>query len=95
MSQANEEEGMPGIVAPLVIWLLAFSFAGLWNVIYACYLLSSKGTWGRYMSTSGRDIVDHSVRVSRSAGVGSAKEYDGRAGGRGGEGVAGICAAIF
>ncbi|CAM9359623.1 unnamed protein product [Ectocarpus sp. 13 AM-2016] len=48
ITHAEEEEGVSGAAAPLVVWLLAFSLAALWNVAYAVYLLSKNETWARY-----------------------------------------------
>eukprot|EP00903_Cladosiphon_okamuranus_P017561 g16175.t1 len=48
VTHAEEEEGVSGAAAPLVVWLLAFSLASVWNVVYAMYLLFRNDTWGRY-----------------------------------------------
>ena len=48
VTQAEDDEGVSGAAAPLVVWLLAFSLSAVWNVVYAVYLLFRNDTWGRY-----------------------------------------------
>ncbi|CAM9457239.1 unnamed protein product [Ascophyllum nodosum] len=48
IADAEDDKGLSGAAAPLVIWLLAFSLQGLFNVGYSCYLLWANNTWGRY-----------------------------------------------
>lgn len=55
ITHAEEEEGVSGAAAPLVVWLLAFSLAGVWNVAYAGYLLWTNDTWARYTWAGARD----------------------------------------
>lgn len=57
ITRAEDEEGVPGVAAPLVIWLLAFSFAAVWNVFYAVYLLCTNETWGRYAWMGMADVI--------------------------------------
>lgn len=48
---------MPGAAAPLVVWLLAFSLAAVWNVVYAVYLLWKNKTWARYAWMGWADLI--------------------------------------
>ncbi|CAM9476818.1 unnamed protein product [Hapterophycus canaliculatus] len=57
ITYAEEEEGVPGAAAPLVVWLLAFSLAAVWNVAYAVYLLCTNKTWGRYAWMGWADLI--------------------------------------
>lgn len=57
ITYAEEEEGVSGAAAPLVVWLLAFSLAALWNVAYAVYLLSKNETWAQYAWVGWSDVA--------------------------------------
>lgn len=61
---------MSGVAAPLVVWLLAFSLAGLWNVVYAAVLLSNNSTWGRYAWTGWADLCSNFIKVTGVRGGG-------------------------
>ncbi|CAM9150746.1 unnamed protein product [Scytosiphon promiscuus] len=57
ITYAEEEAGVAGAAAPLVVWLLAFSLAAVWNVAYAVYLLCTNKTWGRYVWLGWADLI--------------------------------------
>lgn len=69
ITHAEEEEGVPAAAAPLVVWLLAFSLASVWNVLYAVFLLWKNETWGRYTWMGWVDLVRkiRNVRARSSA----------------------------
>ncbi|CAM9680111.1 unnamed protein product [Laminaria digitata] len=64
ITRAEDEAGVPGVAAPLVIWLLAFSLAAVWNVFYAVYLLCAHKTWGRYAWMGAADFFWKFVNVT-------------------------------
>lgn len=64
IAYAEDEAGVSGLAAPLVVWLLAFSLAGIWNICYASYLLWINGTWGRYKWEGGGDLCRKWCKVS-------------------------------
>ncbi|CAM9629826.1 unnamed protein product [Chrysoparadoxa australica] len=53
VAYAEEELGVAKVFAPLVVWLLAFSLAGMWNVVYASWLLTTNRTWKRFPKPGG------------------------------------------
>ena len=57
ITHAEEKEGVSASTAPLVIWLLAFSLASVWNVLYAVFLLCRNETWGRYTWMGWADLI--------------------------------------
>ena len=65
ITRAEDEEGVPGVAAPLVIWLLAFSLAAVWNIFYAAYLLGKNKTWGRYAWTGVADFFRKILNVRK------------------------------
>lgn len=58
---------MSGAAAPLVVWLLAFSLAAVWNVAYAVYLLSRNSTWARYAWTGWAEFFRKFLKVRARA----------------------------
>lgn len=63
IDRAEDIEGVPGVAAPLVIWLLAFSLAAVWNILYAIYLLCVNKTWGRYKWMGVWDFIPKFLNV--------------------------------
>ena len=51
---AEVEEGVPEKLAPNVVWFLAFSLSGLWNLVYVSWQISHNGTWSRFLSREKR-----------------------------------------
>jgi hypothetical protein len=45
---AEDVEGVSQALSPNVVWLLAFSLSGIWNLLYAVYLLNKNSTWDRF-----------------------------------------------
>eukprot|EP00904_Undaria_pinnatifida_P013313 jgi/Undpi1/9111/HiC_scaffold_26.g11569.m1 len=64
IDRAEDIEGVPGVAAPLVIWLLAFSLAAVWNILYAIYLLCINKTWGRYKWIGVWDFIPKFLNVT-------------------------------
>lgn len=60
---------MPGAAAPLVVWLLAFSLAAVWNVVYAVFLLSRNNTWARYAWMGWAELFRKFRNVRAGGGV--------------------------
>ncbi len=71
ITHAEEEEGVAAAAAPLVVWLLAFSLASVWNVLYAVFLLWKNETWARYTWMGWADLVRkiRNVRAARSSAI--------------------------
>lgn len=67
ITRAEDEAGVPSVAAPLVVWLLAFSLAAVWNVFYAVYLLCAHKTWGQYAWMGAADFFWKFVNVSEVA----------------------------
>eukprot|EP00752_Nemacystus_decipiens_P003114 g2884.t1 len=57
VTHAEEKEGVSAAAAPLVVWLLAFSLASIWNLAYAFFLLSKNKTWVRYTWMGWADLM--------------------------------------
>lgn len=63
MEYAEEDKDVPSIAAPLVVWFLAFSFSSVFNLMYACFLLTKNKTWGRFATTRGLKALCKSAHV--------------------------------
>lgn len=60
---------MSGVKAPLVVWFLAFSFSGVFNLLYASFLLSTNSTWTRFAQTSRKELPGKFLNVSEASRV--------------------------
>ncbi|CAN0182778.1 unnamed protein product, partial [Phaeothamnion confervicola] len=57
VNYAEDEEGVPKILAPLVVWLLAFSLAASWNVVYSAGRLTRNGAWAGFFAVGKRGFA--------------------------------------
>jgi hypothetical protein len=72
ITHTKEEFGMGPQDTMNLIWLMLFSFAGIWNLAYATFLLTRRGTWSQVFScASPEEEVDaHSgPACCRTAGM--------------------------
>lgn len=67
---AEDNLHVSSVLAPLVIWFLGFSLSSLCNIAYACYLLSTNGTWGRFSKITFKELLWNFVLVSEVGGAG-------------------------
>lgn len=66
MEYAEDDLQVSSVLAPLVIWFLEFSLSSLGNIAYACYLLSTKGTWGHFSKITFKEMRWNFVLVSEA-----------------------------
>mmetsp|Transcript_56995 Transcript_56995/g.180361 ORF Transcript_56995/g.180361 Transcript_56995/m.180361 type:complete len:314 (+) Transcript_56995:409-1350(+) len=52
-SRTEEVHGVAEAAAAMPIWLIAFSLGGVGHLSYSSYLLTKRGSWGRFRSGAG------------------------------------------